>query len=461
MRRVFIGIDIGTTKIGAVALDSTSGKLLAVASALNASKVKQKGGIFEQDAEKIIKITFSVIRKLIASGKFSKRELKGVGITGQMHGVVLLDKNLIPLTNLVTWQDKRCDALFPEKKYSYIEEMKKRMGKAAINDSGCMPATGYMGATLFWYGVNKKLPKDVKAAFIHDYLGARLTGEKTIYTDPTDAGSSGVFNARKREWNRTALKKLGIPEEVLPKIRKSGEIIGKSSGETEKLTSLPYGTPVTCAIGDNQASILGGLSELKKDAVLVNIGTGSQLSILSKRFIRVPGVDTRCFVDSRYALVGAGLSGGDSYRVLSDFFASTVKLFAGRKVKEQLYKKMNRLAARGELSGLSCDTQFLGTRLSPLKRGAIKCISPRNFTPENLSLAVLDGIAEELYLYYLEILKTGAKRPLLVMATGNAVKKNRLLQRIIAEKFGLPLKLTPFNEEACYGAAFLASQTTK
>lgn len=456
MGSIFIGIDIGTTKICAVALRGTSGKLVATSSALNASGIKQKGVFFEQNPEKIIQITFKVLKSLLASKKIAKKEIKGVGITGQMHGVVLLDKNLKPITNLVTWQDQRCNVLHPGKKHSYIEEMAKIIGPAAIRSSGCTLSTGYMGATLFWYRINNRLPKNSKASFISDYLAARLTGGKKIYTDPTNAGGSGVFNAKKRKWDKKAISKLKITGVVLPELRSSGEVIGKISAATERLTGLPCGVPVSCSIGDNQASILGGLYGLNRKTVLVNIGTSGQLSMLSSKFVRVPGIDTRCYLDGQYALVGASLCGGYSYRILAEFFSRVIRVFSGKQPSGQLYEKMNHAAAKGDLLGLSCDTQFLGTRLDPKKRGVLKGLSAGNLTPENLSLSVLKGMTEELYSFYEAILKSGLQKPLLILATGNAVKKNKLLQSIISKRFNLPLYLTKFDEEACYGAAMIA-----
>ncbi len=461
---IYIGIDIGTSKISAVAVDITTGKMKAVTSLPNNSgivykdKTRQKWA--EQNPVVVKKIAFKVLRKLIMTKKFQLKNVKGIGLTGQMHGMLLVDENLSPLTNLITWQDQRCEDLFHGKKHTYISEMiQKAGGKNSFYNSGCNPATGYMGSTLFWLKTNKFLPKPkYKATFIHDYIASSLTGNRNIYTDPTDAGSSGIFNIINNKWNYELIGKLGLPEEIFPQIKVSGEVIGKTSASVEKEIGLSQGIPVCCPIGDNQASMIGSCSDYK-DVVLINIGTGSQISVVIDKFRSLQGIDTRYFPNNQYALVYAGLSGGQSYLLLERFFKDAGYAFWKIKNKKSLLSKMNELAASVS-SNLHCEPLFYGTRENPSKRGSFTNVSFGNMTTAYFCRAVLEGMVEELYNMYNRMVKKGFNNYKKVIGTGNAVKKNPFLCKIISKKFGLPLKLTAHDEEAAYGAAIIAAAKT-
>ena len=192
-----MGVDVGTTNIAVLVVDIHSGKIKAVNIVANNSEITSKKdkslGRSEWNAERATDLTFQAMAKTAV--KVNPRKIRGIGVTGQMHGTVLvsLDKNA--LTPFIGWQDRRCDDKMPGSSKSYIDRMLELAGKDGFKREGCRPATGYMGSTLFWLKENDALPsRPATACFLPDYVVMRLTGFDPV-TDPTNAGSSGIFDA--------------------------------------------------------------------------------------------------------------------------------------------------------------------------------------------------------------------------------------------------------------------------
>ena len=120
----YVGLDIGTTKITAVLYDVESGSVHAVATGVNTAAVPPSRGdgiVSEQDTRKILEIAYHVLAELV--GKSDGATVKGIGLTGQMHGLQMVDSNGAPVHNLITWQDKRCDPQIDTTGITYIERI--------------------------------------------------------------------------------------------------------------------------------------------------------------------------------------------------------------------------------------------------------------------------------------------------------------------------------------------------
>ena len=139
------------------------------------------------------------------------------------------------------------------------------------------------------------------------------------------------------------------------------------------------GVPVYAAIGDNQASVLGAAGK-EPGSILVNMGTGGQISVVTDRMIRIPGIETRPFLDGTYLLAGSSLCGGRAYAVLEKFFRLYAEA-AGMEDRAQ-YDIMDKIlrTAQGE-DKLQVRTTFQGTRTDPGLLGSIEGIREENFTP--------------------------------------------------------------------------------
>lgn len=179
------------------------------------------------------------------------------------------------------------------------------------------------------------------------------------------------------------------------------------------------------------------------------MGTGGQISVLSPNYFEVPGIEARPITEGNYLLVGASLCGGRAYAILERFLRSCVG------TDESQYEKMEQLARAGQQQKdrMKVNTTFNGTRVHPELRGSILNVSEENFTPEGLVYGVLEGMAAELYEMFRVIQKgTGIQAEHLI-ASGNGLRRNPVLQEICSDMFGATLTLADYREEAACGAA--------
>lgn len=284
----------------------------------------------------------------------------------------------------------------------------------------------------------------VKICTIMDYIGMKMTGRREPLMHSSNAASLGMFDVRERCFMRGIIRDAGIQEDLLPETSDEFAVLGKYRGRK-----------VSLAIGDNQAGFLGAVDDIDH-TVLLNMGTGGQISVCSDTFFEGRGIEARPFLPGKYLLVGASLCGGRAYAMLERFF----RLYcegAGMKETDH-YAVMERLMDQrmeemAQERKLSVTTTFSGTREEPLKRGMIGDIDVDNFTPGNLIRGFLDGMAEELHGMY-EEMACGTELPAeMLILSGNGFRKNRHLRRIAEEKFGMKAVLAECCEEAACGAA--------
>jgi len=436
-----LGIDIGTTSIAVLAYDTQEQKVLHTDTAANDATVESLPGRAEQDPQQI----WRIVRRLV------DRVLTAVGGTaigaicaGQMHGAMLVDEAIRPLTPLVTWQDARTTDM--------VAELRSRLSGCGSSYRGCDIHPGYMGATLAWYVRQGALPvKTAHACFIADYITARLRGVESaeeLVTDPSLAASSGLFDLQRGTWSSEALDALRIPASIMPQIRPSGERLGPACG--------PDRTVIGAPLGDNQASVLGCAGvDAPSGTCVINIGTGSQVSIVLDQGIPDPpagDIEIRPYPGSRLLFVGASLNGGAAYALLRRFFAG-----AGR--PGDVYQWMNEQASSVPpgCDGLVCVPRFHGERGSEDVRGELHSITETNLTPAHVCRAALEGMARSLR----DLRDHAGVAVTRLVGSGNGIKRNPVLQRILRDTFGEELVLSHHDEEACLGAALLAAQMMK
>lgn len=461
----YIGVDVGTTKIAVLILDAESGRAIVsreMPSAAETTSAEDKArGRSEWDAEAMMQTVLACLRDAVADAP--PLDVHGIGVSGQMHGMLLV-ANGRPVSPLIGWQDQRGQEMVPGETINYIEKMLQMGGVGGFARTGSPPATGYLGATLFWMAqtgderAKKGGPTDLRACFMPDYIVSRLAGIKPV-TDCTNAGGSGIFDVARRKWNSTLLERLGLNEAILPPILPCGSVAGELASDAAEATGLKKGTPVCVACGDNQASFAGAVAD-PENSIFVNIGTGAQVSAWVPKYLTTESLDVRPYLDEGYLLVGAPLCGGYSYALLRDFFRQVgTAFFEGEGDDDILYARMTALAqtiAPGA-DGLKCEPLFTGTRLDPNRRATWSGVSPGNFTPGHFARAILEGIVEQVLQYYREMLSGGVKPREALIVSGNGVRKNPLLAQILPEMFGMRMRVTVSTEEAAFGAALLAA----
>lgn len=425
-----LGLDIGTTTISAVILENDT--VLDVRNEKNDSFLSGQQWERIQDPERILRISQNLVEEFLE--KYP--DTAAIGVTGQMHGILYLDGDGNSVSPLYTWQDGRGDQAY---------DAEHTWASMLSNVTKYPLATGY-GMVTHAYNIGHGLVPDTakKLCTIMDYVAMNLAGNTEPGIDPTNGASLGLFCLETGCFDRMALHRAGIDAEILP------NLVSEPCLGTGML-----GIPVYGAIGDNQASFLGATGG-RQDAVLINVGTGSQVSVYSDRYLKTAAMETRPYPGG-WLLVGAPLCGGSSYALLERFFRQTVKMVTGN--EESAYSAMEQ--ALEEAVGIGeiplTVTTFRGTRKNPALRGSIQGISMDNFTPVHLINSFLYGMAEELFGYYREFLDLSGKQSECLIGSGNGLRKNRHLCRIMETVFGCRLILSEREEEAACGAAMYAA----
>jgi sugar (pentulose or hexulose) kinase len=454
-----LALDLGTTSIAAAAV-AADGRLVAHVQLPNDAAVAGlPPGHAEQDPRRIREIACEVLRRLAAE---LNEPAVCLGITGQMHGALVVDARRRPLTNLMTWQDRRANLADPKGTGTYLDNLLGRCPPEALWSAGCRPAAGFLAATLFVLSRQGKTfsGAGARAACVADWLAAELT-DGPVVTDPGDAESLGVYDLEHRAWSDRLMAACGVSADLFPEVRESGAVLGGLSRAMAEATGLPQGLLVCNAIGDNQAAVLGSVPA-GSPAIQINVGTGGQINWPIERFARLEGMETRYLPLGRLMLVGPGLSGGDAYAWVNRTAAKWLAAFGVERSSDEIYARLNELA--GALTdaddSLVCEPLFRGTRWMPAARGEFRGVTFDNFSPGHVARAVLRGIAQGMYSFYDGAGTSRPERLDRIIGSGNGLRKNPLLVREISRRFNRPVWFPAHTQEAAYGAALLAGAAT-
>lgn len=430
----FIGIDIGTTSICGTKYDISK-------HITDTLFIKNEAGIESpnpsqklQDPDWIVNCVLGIVKKF----ESATQPIQGIGVTGQMHGILYLDKDGNAVSPLHTWQDNSGNQIF-NNGHTYAEFLTAYTGHHL--------STGYGLVTHFYHLKNALVPHNAtKLCTIMDYVVMKLTNRKTPVTDYTNAAGLGFFNTFENKFDTTSLKNVGIDPAMLPDINESAILTGHYDS----------GIPVYAAIGDNQASFIGSV-ENKNNSIHITIGTSSQLSVYSDMYLESDILDTRPFPGGGYLLVGAALSGGQSLAVLKSLFDTVLQSSKHDSLDDDdFYQMINTIDYVNNGDGLSVGTLFNGSRNNPFSKGSISNISTTNFTAKDLILGFMNGICEEVYQFYHLLPEELKKNRNILIGAGNAIKKNPLLCKALQDTFQLPMIMSAHEEDAAIGACYIA-----
>ena len=428
-----IGLDIGTTGLCALVIDSESGKILKKLTAPNDTKlVSEKSLKRNQDPDQILDKSKLLDHELYQA----HRPIAAIGVTGQMHGILYIDRQGRALSPLYTWQDESGNEPFNAKQ-SYAQYLSEA--------SGYKMAAGFGATTYFYHKSRGLVPKgSQKICTVHDYVAMKLCGKTQPLMHTSDAASLGLFDLDKLEFDKTAIELTGLDFSLFPQVSSKFEILGYYKNEI----------PVSIAIGDNQASYIGSVKDLE-NSLLVNVGTGSQISFLAPDTQVAKGLEICPLYEDRFLCLGSSLCGGRAFALLEHFFCQTVELIVGKSPDQGAYPAMYDFldSSIQDQDPLKVSTLFSGTRDNPSQRGSIENIGTENFTPGNLIWGFLDAIAQELFEMYHSSGIDGKEK---LIGSGGGLRKNKVLCGIFEDKFGLNLTIPKHEEEAAFGAALFA-----
>ena len=426
----FLGIDIGTSSICGIVYNTVSKDIVSIAKINNTDMLSCNVWEKVQDANAIVDIVLDLIQEL----RIQYPDIKGIGLSGQMHGILYVNAEGEAVSPLYTWQAMRGSLLYKDG-MSYAAYLSKQTGFPL--------STGFGLVTHYYNKVNSLVPQNaVKLCTIMDYTAIRLTGKCEPLVDCSNAASLGFFDKEKLAFDKEALWNVGIDSSILPEIGKAFSRVG----HYENIS-------VYTAIGDNQASFLGSIRDIRH-SIHITVGTSSQISVYSEDYVNVPLLDTRPLPGGGYILVGAALCGGCSFSLLKKFFSETIKLYTGEEMDDtDLYKIMVSVPYKEvQEDDIRVETLFGGTRSHPEKRGKIMNISCLNWHPENLIRGFLEGMSQELYDFYQLLPNSVRERKTILVGSGNGIKRNPLLCQILEERFKCHLQVSACREEAALGA---------
>ncbi len=303
---VFLGIDIGTSGTKTIAI-TKRGKILASASA-EYPLSSPRPGWSEQNPEDWWQATIQTVQAVLHQGNIRPARVKGIGLSGQMHGSVFLDKKQKVLRPALLWNDQRTAA--------ECEEIEQRAGgrKRLIQWVANPALTGFTAPKILWLRNHepKRYEKCRQVLLPKDYVRFRLTGE--FATEVSDASGTLLLDVKKRRWSSKLLGALEIDPAWLPPVYESEEISGRLTSDSAELLGLPKGVPVVGGGGDQAASAVGN-GIVRSGVISATMGTSGVVFAHSDKVQVDPQgrVHTFCHaVRGKWHVMGVVLSAGGS-----------------------------------------------------------------------------------------------------------------------------------------------------
>lgn len=456
--QVAIGLDFGSTTLSAVAVDQAGQQFSNCSVAHHADITGLPPNHHEQDPRLLFQKASELLRRMIESSEIDSDSITCLGITGQMHGVLLVDESLQPLTNLITWQDRR--VLNKENGTTFINQIDHENSA----ETGCQLRPGYGAVTLAALRRSKQLPGiPFKCCTIMDWFAAclvqRIGNPLELFTDRANAGSLGIFNLKTDAWDKRLLDALKLDTDWFPFVKECGSAVGEIRPDLAVDCGLSASTLVCVPTGDHQAAVLGS-GGMTAGTIHINIGTGGQISWPSEIIHTTPGLDTRYLPEKQLMAVGAGQVGGRAFEWLARTAQSWMESFGKSMLLEEVYSHISKqMQTHSDLSGgLSCLPFFSGTRMDPEARGIFAGISEQNFSVGNVAHAIVNGIADSFHKLYSDF--GPGTTPERMITSGNAIRKIPEIPHRLAEKFETSVLTPQSPETAATGAAILAGVKT-
>jgi xylulokinase len=396
------------------------------------------------------------MRDVWAKTPVKPTEVAGVGLTGQMHGLVLLDAVGKVLRPCIMWNDQRtakqCAALT------------KKVGRARVLKlTGNPVLPGFTAPKILWVAENEPqvYRKVAKVLLPKDYLRYKLSGE--FFTDVSDASGMSLLDVAKRQWSDEMLRACGVPRAWLAEVTESPVATTKVSAEAAKLTGLPEGTPIVAGAGDQAAGAVG-CGIVKTGVVSCTLGTSGVVFAHADKYRPDPQGRLHAFchaVPGKWHLMGVQLSSAGSLQWFKNALGGeeTLREKAG---EGNAYDLLTAAAAKvpAGAEGLIFLPYLTGERTphpDPNARGVFCGLTLRH-TKAHLTRAVLEGVTYGLR-DSLELMRALGVRPKAVVASGGGAR-SAFWRQMLADNFETPLMTVSATEGSAYGAALLAGVGT-
>jgi xylulokinase len=439
-----IGIDVGTGGTRVLLVD-TAGKVVGSTVREHAPFRSPQPGWAEQDPEDWWQAAVHAIPALLEATGTTPEEIAAVGLSGQMHGAVLLDATDHVLRPALIWCDQRTAV---EAAWLTTQLGAKRLIQLTSNPA----LTNFTLTKLLWVRRHEPAIWQQFRSFLlpKDYVRFRLTGEKAM--DVADASGTLLLNVAARRWSGEMLAAVDMPESILPALWECHEIAGTVTAEAASLTGLRAGTPVVAGAGDQSAGALG-MGIVRPGDVSATIGTsGVVFAATDQPFLDPHGrLHTFCHaVPGRWHVMGVTQAAGLSLRWFRDTFAST----DDREGYARLGDAASTVPAGAD--GLLWAPYLMGERtphLDPEARGALVGLTASH-RQSHIVRAIMEGVAFSLKDTLSIFAEIGV--PARAIRLGGGGARSPIWRQIQADVYGQAVEIVAAEEGAAYGAALLA-----
>ena len=435
--KLYIGVDLGTSAVKLLLVDGQGAILNTVSKEY--PLIFPAPGWCEQEPTEWWRACTEGIRELLSG--FDAARVAGIGCGGQMHGLVVLDKDDKVIRPTILWNDGRT-----EKEVDYLNN---EIGKAKISEyTANIAFAGFTAPKLLWMRANEpeNFERIANIMLPKDYVNYRLTGVHAC--DYSDASGTLLLDVKNRKWSEEMLEICHVRHDQLPALFESYEIIGTVKADAAKELGLPEGVQVIAGAGDNAAAAVG-TGTVKDGSCNISLGTSGTIFIASDNF----GVDpynalhSFAHANGHYHLMGVVLSAASCNKWLCDEILQT-KDYAGEQqdiTDDRLGRNsvfflpylmgerspINDVNARGTFVGLSMDTQ---------RRDIVQ--------------AVLEGVTFAIRDSY-EVAKA-LNIPIKTSKLCGGGGKSPLWRKIMANVLNIPIEIPVAEEGPGYGGAMLA-----
>jgi len=439
----YVGVDCGSQGTKAVVVDSEDGRVVGNGYVGYGLIEGLPAGHREQHPSTWVEAMIKSVRNALSEAKI-KGSVEGIGISGQQHGFVPLDKKGNVIRPAKLWNDtstaKECKWLIDH--LGGVREVVKLTGNTIL--------PGFTAGKILWLKIHEpgNYARLATVLLPHDYLNYWLTGRSTM--EPGDASGTALLDVRTRLWRREVVEAIDPALiDKLPKIQPSSKPSGALRREAAVMLGLSEGIKVSAGGGDNMMGAIG-TGNTRLGIVTVSLGTSGTIYAYSERPVVDSQGEAHAFCDS----TGAWLPLACTMNV-------TVATEAARGLLSLSYEELERTVEDTPVgsNGVLLLPYLTGERTPnvPDGKGVLYGLTPENFNAGNLARAAMEGATMGLNFGFNRLREMGIK-PKEIRLTGGG-SKNRSWRRMCADVFGVETVCLEVDEGAAYGAALQALWT--
>lgn len=452
--KYLLGIDIGTSGTKTVLFDRGGNPISS--STAEYPLYQPEIGWAEQDPQDWWNAVCITINQVIKDSNINPESISGIGLSGQMHGLVMLDGNGNVLRKSIIWCDQRTA--------KECVEITEKVGEKRLIDITANPAlTGFTASKILWVRNNEPeiYEKCRKILLPKDYIRYMLTGE--FATEVSDASGMQLLDIKNRCWSKEVLNALNIPIEYLGDVHESIVVSGKVHKKAAEVTGLKEDTPVVGGAGDQAAGAIGN-GIIKSGQISSTIGTsGVVFAHLDEPIIDEKGrVHTFCHaVPGAWHMMGVTQGAGLSLKWFRDNFCNNeIEVAKGMGIDPYVLMTKEAEKVPAGSRGVIYLPYLMGERtphLNPKAKGVFFGLSAAH-TKNEMLRAVIEGVSYSL-LDCMEIIKDTGMNPTNVMVSGGG-GKSELWRQILADMFNCKVSTNKSSEGPALGVALLAGVGT-